>query len=249
MKEKKSMKEREKLIKSEHIRAAADEIISPLYKSKGGARHKIVVWWKDRYIGARNLRREACKYANGGDYPSDEDINGKGGEKRLSKFFEKYKEFKVINLEKDSLKKQRLQDYEWQREVQSGKEPKEITRSSKKLYGRDRSVAMKALIKAGYQCEYDKTHKSFISRKTNKPYMEAHHLIPMEFQNEFVDSLDRAENVICLCSNCHNEIHYGIDSGKIIRKLFRQRKNGLTEAGIDITLDKLLNMYKLIDID
>ena len=32
MKEKKSMREREKLIKSEHIRAAADEIISPLYK-------------------------------------------------------------------------------------------------------------------------------------------------------------------------------------------------------------------------
>lgn len=43
MKEKKSMKEREKLIKSEHIRAAADEIISPLYKSKGGAPPKIVV--------------------------------------------------------------------------------------------------------------------------------------------------------------------------------------------------------------
>lgn len=249
MEEKKSMAEREKLITSEHIRAAADEIISPLYKTKGGARPQIVVWWKDRYIGARNLRREACKYANGGDYPSEEDINGKGGEEKLSKFFERYKEFKVINLKKDNLEEQQLQDYEWQREIQSGKEAKEIIRLSKKLYGRDRSVAMKALIKADYQCEYDKTHKSFISRKTNKPYMEAHHLIPMEFQNEFVNSLDIEKNVICLCSNCHNEIHYGIDSDKIIRKLFRQRKNGLTETGIDITLDKLLNMYKLIDID
>lgn len=97
-----------------------------------------------------------------------------------------------------------MQDYEWQREIQNGKEgkekePKEITRSSKNSYGRNRGVAMKALEEAHYQCEYDKTHKSFISRKTNKSYMEAHHLIPMEFQNEFVDSLDRAENVICLC--------------------------------------------------
>ena len=67
-----------------------------------------------------------------------------------------------------------------------------------------------------YECEYDKEHESFISRKTNKPYMEAHHLIPMEFQRQFIDSIDIEENIICLCSRCHNKLHYGVHPEKII---------------------------------
>ena len=111
------------------------------------------------------------------------------------------------------------------------------------------AYALNTIVKANYLCEVDNNHLSFIRKTNGKNYTEAHHLIPLRFQKDFLYNLDVPANIISLCSNCHNEIHYGIDSGKIIRKLFRQRKNGLTEAGIDITLDKLLNMYKLIDID
>lgn len=108
--EKMSMAEREKLITSEHIAQAADEIISPNYKARKKYNTKIFVYWKGKYIGARNLRREACKYANNGYYPSTEEMNAKGGEDELTKFFDKYEEFKVINLEKENLKEQQIQD-------------------------------------------------------------------------------------------------------------------------------------------
>ena len=124
MEEKKSMAEREKLITSEHIAQAADEIISPDYKARkeDDTDTKIFVYWKGKYIGARNLRREACKYANNGYYPSTKEMNGRGGEDKLTNFFDKYEEFKVINLGKENLKEQRIQDYEWQREIQNGEE-------------------------------------------------------------------------------------------------------------------------------
>ena len=249
MEEKKSMAEREKLITSEHIAQAADEIISPDYKDrkKYDAHTRIFIYWKGKYIGARNLRREACKYANNGYYPSTEEMRGKGGEDELTKFFDKYQEFKVINLEKENLKEQRIQDYEWQREIQNGEKGQDIIYTQEVSYRRDRNIASSALQKANYECEYDKEHESFISRKTNKPYMEAHHLIPMEFQRQFTDSIDIEENIICLCSRCHNEIHYGVDPEKIIKKLFKQRKEALVKAGIDITTDTLLEMYGLIE--
>lgn len=36
---------------------------------------------------------------------------------------------------------------------------------------------------------------------------------------------------------------------KSLESCLDKEKNGLTEAGIDITIDKLLNMYKLIEFD
>ena len=33
--------------------------------------------------------------------------------------------------------------------------------------------------------------------------MEGHHLIPMKAQDDFENNLDRVENSVCLCPNCH----------------------------------------------
>lgn len=95
------MAEREKLITSEHIAKAADEIISPDYKAgkkynNMNQKPKIFVYWKGKYIGARNLRREACKYANNGYYPSTEEMNGRGGEDKLTKFLINMKNLKLL---------------------------------------------------------------------------------------------------------------------------------------------------------
>lgn len=73
--------------------------------------------------------------------------------------------------------------------------------------------------------------------------METHHLIPLEYWRFFDNSLDVEANIVCLCSNCHNEIHYGKYATKLIEPLFRKRKDELLKAGIDIEIYDLISMY------
>lgn len=60
---------------------------------------------------------------------------------------------------------------------------------------------------------------------SDKPYTEPHHLIPLVRQDQFDVSLNVKENIISLCSNCHNEIHYGKDSDRLIQELYVKYKN------------------------
>ena len=79
------------------------------------------------------------------------------------------------------------------------------------------------------------------------PYMEPHHLIPLSEQSRFSVSLDVEANIVSLCSNCHNCVHYGVHAEKssILRKLFDSRKERLVKCEINITFDELLNMYNI----
>lgn len=126
-------------------------------------------------------------------------------------------------------------------------EPKEkeapIYTNGHKTYPRDRQTAINALAHANYECEIDNNHPTFIRKKSNIKYTEPHHLIPMAFSDEFEVSLDVEENIVSLCSNCHNQIHYGKDADKLIAKLYEERKNNLKKVGIEISLDRLLAMY------
>ncbi len=56
----------------------------------------------------------------------------------------------------------------------------------------------KAVEKANYKCELDESHSFFISRMTNKNYVEGHHLIPLEFKDDFGYSLDVGALMGCL---------------------------------------------------
>lgn len=112
-----------------------------------------------------------------------------------------------------------------------------------KTYPRDRQTAINALAHANYECEIDINHQTFIRKKSNLKYTEPHHLIPMAFSDEFEVSLDVEENIVSLCSNCHNQIHYGKDADKLITKLYEERKNNLKKVGIVISLNRLLAMY------
>lgn len=116
--------------------------------------------------------------------------------------------------------------------------------SNQLIYPRDRKVAFNALAKANCCCEFDKTHKSFICKHSGRKYLEIHHLIPLSFADSFVYSIDIEENLVALCSNCHNEIHYGVNAERIIKKLYEERKEALKKAGIEITLEWLVEKYK-----
>ncbi|WP_060207226.1 HNH endonuclease [Sporosarcina koreensis] len=122
--------------------------------------------------------------------------------------------------------------------------PKANVSKGKRSYPRDRKVAMNALIRANHKCEIDVEHPSFLRRSTNTSYAEPHHLIPMASQNEFEHSLDVEANIVSLCSNCHNQIHYGLGSDILIEVLYKERKDELGQAGITISLSDLLNLYQ-----
>ncbi len=120
-----------------------------------------------------------------------------------------------------------------------------LMNNGKAVYPRDRRVSRNALNNAHHKCECDSTHASFIRRGTNVQYCEPHHLIPMGFQKVFANSLDREENVVPLCSNCHNQIHYGEGAKEILTRLYALRIEGLRRVGIEIDLQTLLSMYNL----
>ena len=113
----------------------------------------------------------------------------------------------------------------------------------KSSYKRNKEVAIKALKRANYECEIDKSHPSFKRRTTKVNYTEPHHLIPMAKQGNFSYSLDVEANIVSLCSNCHNQIHYGADYKEMISKLHIKREKELTQAGIQIDLDTLIEYY------
>lgn len=46
-------------------------------------------------------------------------------------------------------------------------------------------------------------------RNSDVMYTEPHHLIPMAYSDKFESSLDVEENIVSLCSNFHNQLHYG----------------------------------------
>jgi 5-methylcytosine-specific restriction protein A len=113
-------------------------------------------------------------------------------------------------------------------------------------YRRDVNVAAEALRLADFKCEIDSEHFTFISSAKDKPYVEAHHLIPFGNQDYFKVSLDVTANVVALCPNCHRRLHHGqkADKAKEIATLFAKRELRLVEKEIRISQVELMKMYR-----
>lgn len=124
------------------------------------------------------------------------------------------------------------------------KAPKNKKEIISEKYTRSSSVSKHALIKANYLCEYDETHFVFKRRNSDKNYTEPHHLVPLSAAGDFPDvDLDREQNVVSLCSNCHNILHYGADYEIVLKPLYENRKELLSAIGIVITYEELKKYY------
>jgi len=162
---------------------------------------------------------------------------------------------------KDTVKKSRLADEQLQKEIavttlkrhkskpQYGGVPQKKEKVSSfsnknESYPRKQRISTNALEIADFKCEFDSTHRTFIRKRDSMPYTEPHHLLPLEYYNEFDVSLDVEENIVSLCSTCHNQLHYGKDIQIILEPLYNTRKSLLAKAGIVITYKELLKMYK-----
>lgn len=134
-------------------------------------------------------------------------------------------------------------DFAYEYKGQFKKKPAPIHINGHKTFPRDRQISVNALAHANYRCEIDERHPTFIRKNSDKYYTEPHHLIPMAFSDDFEVSLDVEENIVSLCSNCHNQIHYGKDAGELISKLYKDRDRWLKKVGIDVTEEELLKFY------
>ena len=133
-----------------------------------------------------------------------------------------------------------------------GPEPRtDIEENETKHYRSDYLKKEKAKRKSGYLCELGDRNQCqyFTSKVSNKNYVEAHHLIQMEFSNDFENSIDVIANLISLCPNCHRRLHHAKDEDRKgdIEYLFFKRKKQLESKGISISLNELKDYYNIED--
>lgn len=97
---------------------------------------------------------------------------------------------------------------------------------------------------AGYLCEINIQHQTFISANTNHPFMEGHHAIPMKMQSQFKNSLDVYANIVCLCPICHRQLHYGLceDKEEMLKKIYFSRSERLYHSGLKISQREFIDL-------
>lgn len=187
----------------------------------------------------------------------------KGFNQSLQKLeFEQYKLFQDFLLNKNIryiLKDERNEE-SFQKRVENNKVDSKLViddrphiktetlfkNASNVKYQRNPRVSKKAIVLAEFKCEFNSNHLFFNSFVTEKNYVEAHHLVPMEFQDRFEYSLDVEANIVSLCPLCHKRIHHAIFKEKIdlLKILFAMRKDRLKKCNIEVDLKMLYSFYK-----
>lgn len=108
---------------------------------------------------------------------------------------------------------------------------------------RDPNIAKQALEESGYACEVTPALSTFISKSTNRPYLEVHHLVPISLQPEFELKLDTKENLAVLNPLTHRSLHHGKieDIATHISGMAKRRMAFLEK--LKLSTDDLMEMY------
>ena len=134
----------------------------------------------------------------------------------------------------------------------SANRPLNIVEGSQgKVIAKDSRLSKTALERENYTCQINPKHETFKTTR-GKPYMEGHHLIPCTVANaELIikknsKNIDCVENIVCICPNCHRAVHFGDKPTReaIIKTCYNQQAGQLIRAGITITEEELLALYK-----
>ncbi len=118
-------------------------------------------------------------------------------------------------------------------------------------YKRNPLLGRIAIQQANYECENNREHITFKSAKTEKNFMEAHHLVPIKLQQkiwkQYNINVDCVENIVSLCPTCHKAFHNGTNEvkTKLIENIYKQVIQKYNTIGFDITLDEIKKLYKL----
>ncbi|MFS2173413.1 HNH endonuclease [Priestia megaterium] len=154
------------------------------------------------------------------------------------------------------LQKEEIEDLQFQNDIlvaptaHTPRKPQHIPYISssieRQIWRRNASIAREALQEAHYLCEINNKHLTFKSNITNENFVEAHHLIPIKFQNYFSWSLDVPGNIVSLCPNCHRKIHHANKKERkiILKFLYKKYKNALSDYDILVPLDNIYKFYE-----
>ncbi len=209
--------------------------------------------YKSGYVGMDLARQFAVEI--GKDKARKSDVTYEG----FTKFGLSYiEELGLLEMDdKDLLFEDILNERKYQQSVNEV-EPIQIPKGSiprpnprefgkRKRYVSNPRRSRNALEIAGFRCELDQSHTTFINKKSNKQYMEAHHLVPMGKQGAFEYDIDVPENIMSLCPNCHKKIHLSEDiaKGDILKKAYDMKRNHLLERGVDIDSKTLFEIYNI----
>ncbi len=128
--------------------------------------------------------------------------------------------------------------------LQNNRIPMPIKVGNRFKYKTNPRISKTALEIANHICMGNHNHITFIS-KLGKPFMEAHHLIPMSAQKDFSINLDRIENIVSICPICHSAIHLGDDATRLelLKKLYDLKEKELKSVGINISFGELYTKY------
>ena len=124
------------------------------------------------------------------------------------------------------------------------------TKISKK-YKRNPLLGKIAIQNAYYCCERDARHETFISERTKKAFMEAHHLVPVMHQQEIWDkyeiNVDCVENIISLCPICHRAFHNGTKEvrARMIENLYEKLLPRYKSIGFNISVEEIKKLYDI----
>jgi len=120
-----------------------------------------------------------------------------------------------------------------------------------KKYKRNPLLGKIAIQNAYYCCEKDARHETFISEKTKKSFMEAHHLVPVMYQqeiwNKYKINVDCVENIISLCPTCHRAFHNGTREvrTKMIENLYEKLLPRYKSIGFNISVEEIKKLYNV----
>lgn len=74
-------------------------------------------------------------------------------------------------------------------------------------YKREPKVVLKVEKEANGVCELCREAAPF-KRTDGRPYLEVHHIVPLSEQSSNEMNLDRVDNCVALCPNCHRKAHH-----------------------------------------
>jgi hypothetical protein len=128
---------------------------------------------------------------------------------------------------------------------EAANDPEKIEKTSK-TWKRNPALGYQAIKRVGFACELFPAFTTFQSKTTNKPFMEAHHIVPLGLQDSFDGperNLDQLDNIASLNPWSHRLIHHGrfVDFQEPLAKLVQSRSTLLGRLGL--TVDEVMGLY------
>lgn len=121
----------------------------------------------------------------------------------------------------------------------------------RKRFKTQKKIRDYVLQKAKYFCNCHNSKHSYFESVALHNYVEGHHIIPMNRQEEYYFNyrvnLDVADNIIALCPNCHCQIHLGSRRArlKMLGEIFVRNFSKLHNINDKISLSLLASYYNI----